>query len=141
MEVTMPATLWTQAEPLEPDECLRLLSSARVGRVGFTGPDGPQVLPVNYTLLDGAIIVRTDLYSTIADGTRGTVVAFEVDELDDRLQSGWSVLAVGEADHVEDRAEMADLFRRAGEPWAPGSRPLVARIVPGRVTGRRFRRG
>ena len=136
----MPPALWSQAESLEPDECLRLLSSARVGRLGFTAPTGPQVLPVNYTLLDGAIVLRTDLYSTIADGTRGTVVAFEVDELDDRLQSGWSVLAVGEAHHVEDHAEMADLFRRAGEPWAPGSRPLVARIVPSRVTGRRFQR-
>jgi uncharacterized protein len=136
----MPPALWSQAESLDPDECLRLLSSARVGRLGFTAPTGPQVLPVNYTLLDGAIVLRTDLYSTIADGTRGTVVAFEVDELDDRLQSGWSVLAVGEAHHVEDHAEMADLFRRAGEPWAPGSRPLVARIVPSRVTGRRFQR-
>ncbi len=136
----MPPALWSQAESLDPDECLRLLSSARVGRLGFTAPTGPQVLPVNYTLLDGAIVLRTDLYSTIADGTRGTMVAFEVDELDDRLQSGWSVLAVGEAHHVEDHAEMADLFRRAGEPWAPGSRPLVARIVPSRVTGRRFQR-
>ena len=136
----MPPALWSQAESLDPDECLRLLSSARVGRLGFAAPTGPQVLPVNYTLLDGAIVLRTDLYSTIADGTRGTVVAFEVDELDDRLQSGWSVLAVGEAHHVEDHAEMADLFRRAGEPWAPGSRPLVARIVPSRVTGRRFQR-
>ncbi len=136
----MPPALWSQAESLDPDECLRLLSSARVGRRGFTAPTGPQVLPVNYTLLDGAIVLRTDLYSTIADGTRGTMVAFEVDELDDRLQSGWSVLAVGEAHHVEDHAEMADLFRRAGEPWAPGSRPLVARIVPSRVTGRRFQR-
>ena len=136
----MPPTLWTQAESLGLDECLRLLSSARMGRVGFTGPDGPQVLPVNYTLLDGAIVVRTDLYSAIADGTRDAVVAFEVDELDDRLQSGWSVLAVGDAVHVEDRAEMVDLFRRAGEPWAPGSRPLLAKIVPTRVTGRRFQR-
>ena len=136
----MPPALWSQAESLDPDECLRLLSSARVGRLGFTAPTGPQVLPVNYTLLDGAVVLRTDLYSTIADGTRGTVVAFEVDELDDRLQSGWSVLAVGEAHHVEDHAEMVDLFRRAGEPWAPGSRTLVARIVPSRVTGRRFQR-
>jgi nitroimidazol reductase NimA-like FMN-containing flavoprotein (pyridoxamine 5'-phosphate oxidase superfamily) len=132
--------LWTRAEALEPDECLRLLASVRWGRVGFTGAAGPQILPVNHTVLDGAIVFRTDLYSAVADGTRGTVVAFEADELDDRLQSGWSVLAVGEAQHVEDRAEMVDLFRRMGEPWAPGSRPLVARIVPADLTGRRFHR-
>jgi nitroimidazol reductase NimA-like FMN-containing flavoprotein (pyridoxamine 5'-phosphate oxidase superfamily) len=85
-------TLWTRTETLEPDECLRLLASARVGRVGFTSPAGPRVLPVNHTVLDGAVIIRTDLYSALADGTRGTVVAFEADELDDRLQSGWSVM-------------------------------------------------
>jgi nitroimidazol reductase NimA-like FMN-containing flavoprotein (pyridoxamine 5'-phosphate oxidase superfamily) len=133
-------TLWTQAEVLETEECLRLLSEVRLGRLAFTSPTGLQVLPVNHTVLDGAIVFRTDLYSALADGTRGAEVAFEADELDDRMQSGWSVLAVGEAHHVEDPAEMADLFHRAGEPWAPGSRPLVARIVLHRVTGRRFHR-
>jgi len=65
-------------------------------------------------------------------------VAFEADELDDRLDSGWSVLVVGQSEHVEDRTEIADLFHRMGQPWAPGLRPVVARIVPSRVTGRRF---
>ncbi len=132
--------LWTRAQALEPDECLRLLASVRWGRVGFTGAAGPQILPVNHAVLDGAIVLRTDLYSAVADATRGTVVAFEADELDDRLDSGWSVLAVGEAQHVEDRNEMIDLFGRLGEPWAPGSRPLVARISPTDLTGRRFHR-
>jgi uncharacterized protein len=134
------AKMWTRSEPLEPDECLRLLGSVRWGRVGFTAAAGPQILPVNHTVIDGAVVFRTDLYSAVADATRGAVVAFEADELDDRMRSGWSVLVVGEAGHVEDRAEMVDLFHRLGEPWAPGSRPLVARIVPTQVTGRRFER-
>lgn len=133
-------TLWNETESLEPTECMRLLASVRLGRVGFTGPTGPQVLPVNHTVLDGTIVFRTDLYSAIADGTRASTVAFEVDELDDRMQSGWSVLVVGHADHVENQVEMADVFTRMGQPWAPGSRPLVARIIPSRVTGRRFQR-
>lgn len=47
------------------------------GRVGFSAPVGPQVLPVNHTVLDGAIVFRTDLYTSLADGTRGATVAFE----------------------------------------------------------------
>jgi|tagenome__1003787_1003787.scaffolds.fasta_scaffold20867840_3 nitroimidazol reductase NimA-like FMN-containing flavoprotein (pyridoxamine 5'-phosphate oxidase superfamily) len=133
-------TLWNVATSLEPSECLRLLRSARLGRVGMCTAAGPQVLPVNYTVVDGNILLRTDLYSAVAAGTEDATVAFEVDELDDRLDEGWSVLVVGRADHVEDRAEMQALFARAGTPWAPGSRPLVARIVPDQVTGRRFRR-
>jgi nitroimidazol reductase NimA-like FMN-containing flavoprotein (pyridoxamine 5'-phosphate oxidase superfamily) len=132
--------LWSRAEKLDPDECLRLLASVRWGRVGFMAAVGPQVIPVNHTVVEGAIVFRTDLYTALADGTRGTVVAFEADELDDRMRSGWSVLVVGESQHVEDRTEMADLFRRIGEPWAPGSRPLVAKVVPSHVTGRRFAR-
>ena len=135
------ASTWDHVEELDPADCMKLLSTVRLGRVAWTGPEGPQVLPVNHTVLDGSIILRTGLYSTIADATRDNRVAFEADELDDRMRSGWSVLVVGDSRHVEDREEMMQLFRRIGEPWAPGSRPLVARIVPVSVTGRRFRKG
>jgi nitroimidazol reductase NimA-like FMN-containing flavoprotein (pyridoxamine 5'-phosphate oxidase superfamily) len=133
-------TLWNVATSLEPSECLRLLRSARLGRIGMCTPAGPQVLPVNYRVLDGNILLRTDLYSAVAAGTKDATVAFEVDELDDRLDEGWSVLVVGRGEHVEGRAEVRALFDRLDSPWAPGSRPLVARIVPSEVTGRRFRR-
>jgi nitroimidazol reductase NimA-like FMN-containing flavoprotein (pyridoxamine 5'-phosphate oxidase superfamily) len=131
---------WQRAETLEPSECMRLLASVRLGRLAWAGAAGPQVLPVNHSVLDGNIVLRTDLYSTVAEGTRSGTVAFEADELDDRLRSGWSVLVLGQAEHVEDPKEMAELFRRMGQPWAPGSRPLVARVVPSQVTGRRFHR-
>jgi nitroimidazol reductase NimA-like FMN-containing flavoprotein (pyridoxamine 5'-phosphate oxidase superfamily) len=131
---------WGRTEKLEPKECLALLSSVRVGRVGWSGPLGPQVLPVNHRVLDGAVVFRTDLYSAIADGTREGVAAFEADELEDRMQSGWSVLVVGRSEHLEDPAEIREVFRRLDEPWAPGSRQLVVRIVPAQVSGRRFLR-
>jgi len=131
---------WSRVEKLEPAECLTLLSSVRLGRVGWSGPDGQQVIPVNHTVLDGTVLFRTNLYSALADGTREGVVAFEADELDDRMRSGWSVLAVGPSEHVEDRDEMRDMFRRMGEPWAPGDRTLIARITPEQLTGRRFHR-
>ena len=129
---------WGRMAPLEPAECLRLLGSVKLGRVGLCGTAGPQILPVNHTLLDGNIVFRTELYSVLADGTRDSIVAFEADELDDLMRSGWSVLVVGRAEHVEDPSEIADIFARMGQPWAPGLRPLVARIVPSQVSGRRF---
>jgi uncharacterized protein len=135
----MTAT-WRRTEQLRAAECLTLLSSVRLGRVGWSGPQGPQVLPVNHRGLDGAIVFRTNLYSALADGTREAVVAFEADELDDRMRSGWSVLAVGRSEHLEDPAEIKEVFRRIDDPWAPGSRVLVVRITPEQVTGRRFHR-
>ena len=131
---------WEKAEKLEPAECMALLSSVRYGRVGWSGTLGPQVLPVNHRVLDGAVVFRTKLYSALADGTREGMAAFEADELEDRMQSGWSVLVVGRSEHLEDPAEIREVFQRMDEPWAPGSRQLLVRIAPEQVTGRRFHR-
>lgn len=132
---------WQRAETLDVGECMRLLSSVRLGRCAWAGEAGPQVLPVNHAVLDGEVVFRTDLYGVLADATRSGPVAYEADELDDRMESGWSVLLLGRAEHVEEPNEIASMFRRLGEPWAPGARPLVVRISPTRVTGRRFRKG
>jgi hypothetical protein len=47
-------------------------------------------------------------------------------------------VVLGRAEQVADAAEAASLFRHLPEPWAPGSRPVLVRIVPALVTGRRF---
>jgi nitroimidazol reductase NimA-like FMN-containing flavoprotein (pyridoxamine 5'-phosphate oxidase superfamily) len=134
-------TTWQRAEALDVGECMQLLSTVRLGRCAWAGEEGPQVLPVNHAVVDGQVYFRTDLYGVLAEATRSTAVAYEADELDDRMQSGWSVLVVGTADQVDDPDEVATLFRRLDEPWAPGSRPVVVRITPSRVTGRRFSKG
>jgi hypothetical protein len=38
--------------------------------VGFDGPDGAQILPVNYALLRGSIFFRTAAGSTVAAAIR-----------------------------------------------------------------------
>ena len=119
---------------------MRLLSSARMGRVGFCTPSGPQILPVNHAVLEGGVVFRTDLYGAVAAGTGDGTVAFEADEIDDRMRSGWSVLVVGRPQHVKDPAQLAEVFERLDEPWAPGPRPVVVRISPAQVSGRRFGR-
>ncbi|MBA2508017.1 MAG: pyridoxamine 5'-phosphate oxidase family protein, partial [Nocardioidaceae bacterium] len=47
----------------------------------------------------------------------------EADEIDDLMNSGWSVQVVGRARHVYDQAEVSDVFERLSDPWAPGTRP------------------
>lgn len=137
----MPVTtVWETAVALDPAECLHLLSSARMGRVGFCTSDGPRILPVNHRVLDGSIVFRTGLYSSVAEGTRDHIVAFEADEVDDRMTWGRSVLVVGRAQHVEESSDMATTFHRLNEPWAPGPRPVVVRIAASQITGRQFAR-
>ena len=66
-----------------------------------------------------SIVFRTDLYGVLADGTDGEVVAFEVDELDDRMRSGWSVLVTGRISSPVSRST----YTVPGSIAASASRP------------------
>lgn len=80
---------------LSYDECVGLLRSSRVGRVGVTAHALPLVLPVNYVLHGNRVVFRTLAASTLARACDDAVVAFEVDDVADDGRSGWSVLVVG----------------------------------------------
>jgi nitroimidazol reductase NimA-like FMN-containing flavoprotein (pyridoxamine 5'-phosphate oxidase superfamily) len=134
-------------EELSEAESLRLIGQAQIGRIGFTGRFGPVVLPVNFKLVDGAVIFRTEEYGHIAEDLRTGItgadykVAFEVDQTDAAMRTGWSVLIQGAVHHVDDEEERASLRTVGLEPWAGGERALFLRIVPSLVTGRRISRG
>jgi general stress protein 26 len=124
---------------LPPDECRELLAAKAVGRVGFNGPDGPQMLPVNYVLFRNDIFFRTEADSALAEAMRNSRVAFEVDDIDEFMQRGWSVLVVGDAELVDDPDLLVELWGDQGpKPWAVGLRTQFVRIRPIRLTGRRI---
>jgi nitroimidazol reductase NimA-like FMN-containing flavoprotein (pyridoxamine 5'-phosphate oxidase superfamily) len=123
---------------LPPEECRELLAAKSVGRVAFNGSDGPQVLPVNYVVLRRSIYFRTAAGSTFANAVHDSRVAFEIDDVDEFLPSGWSVLAVGDAEFVDDPDLLVELWGEQGpKPWAVGLRTQFVRITPIRLTGRR----
>ena len=136
--ISTPSTR-KRMESLKPDECLRLLTDKPVGRVGFWGFEGPQVLPVNHAVTDGDVVFRVAAHTAMAQALRSCTVAFEVDDIDDVTQTGWSVLVVGKAGYVDDLAAMVEMWGRLPDPWAPGVRTLVVRIATERVSGRRIR--
>jgi nitroimidazol reductase NimA-like FMN-containing flavoprotein (pyridoxamine 5'-phosphate oxidase superfamily) len=130
-------------EELERDECLRLIAAGGVGRIAYTSRFGPAVLPVNYTLYEGAILFRTAQHSPLDEDLRTGItnadykVAFEIDDIDMGAGQGWSVLVQGPAHHVTG-AEREAALNAGVEAWAPGDRELFVRIVPSRITGRRI---
>jgi nitroimidazol reductase NimA-like FMN-containing flavoprotein (pyridoxamine 5'-phosphate oxidase superfamily) len=124
-------------EQLSRDECMRLMGSVPVGRIVYTRQALPAVELVNFALDDGDIIIRTDAGSKLAAATRGAVVAFEADSVDDAGQTGWSVTVVGQSSAVTDGAEIGHLEQIALTPWAPGRRDHFIRISPTIVNGRR----
>jgi uncharacterized protein len=129
-----------QMEALSGVECYRLLATQQVGRLGVDVGRYPLIFPVNYALDGDTILVRTrpDTALTAADYAN---VAFEVDAIDPRTSSGWSVLVRGLAEDVTatHRGESHKDTRACGpEPWPPGEHERWIRIVPHGVSGRRI---
>lgn len=123
-------------QQLSRDECLELLGSKNVGRVAYCSPDGPEVLPLNYVLEGDSLMFRTSPHTALGQRLRLDVAAFQVDEIDDYTESGWSVLVRGMVTAVEyDDLPPAE---QRPEPWVEGSRNLHLRLSPRTITGRRL---
>ncbi|MGV9251981.1 pyridoxamine 5'-phosphate oxidase family protein [Streptomyces sp. NPDC003697] len=133
------ALLHPRLRDLGPKECRSLLAGHGVGRIAVGTPEGPPVvLPVNYDVVDEAIVFRTAPGSVTA-AAADTEVAFEVDHVDEALSRGWSVLAVGPARVVTDPGTVRWLAHHAHTPpWAGGEREMWVSIRPTSLTGRRI---
>ena len=122
------------------DECYQLLASHEVGRLGVNAEHHPLIFPVNYGMDGTTIEIRTSPGTKLSAAEHANV-SFEVDDIDRRTRSGWSVLVRGQAEEVgpEHRAELVERTRSTGvQPWAPGEHGSWVRIIPHEVTGRRI---
>ncbi|MBB3040221.1 pyridoxamine 5'-phosphate oxidase family protein [Nocardioides sp. LMS-CY] len=117
-------------------DCWGLLEDEEIARIAWSSPDGVAIVPVNYAVADGALWFRTQLYTALARQCAGGRVAVEVDHLDRRSRSAWSVVVVGTAERVPPQ-EVPDSVIGM-EVWAPGPRSLFIRVTPIEVTGRRL---
>ena len=129
----------TALAPVEYDECFRLLAQTPIGRVVATAGALPLVEPVCFGLDGHGIVFRTEPGSCLAAATAGSVVAFEVDEIDPLTSSGWSVVVTGVAHHVGEASALLRVAQTNVGPWLPNDH-LWVRITPGIVTGRRLER-
>lgn len=128
---------------LDRAECVRLLTSETVGRLGFVHEGSPEVLPVNYVMDGDAVVFATNTGMKLWDATRSPVV-FEVDCVDSSSRSGWSVVVHGLAQEVTT-ADAPVLTERLAalhlRPWVEGDRPHLVRIAPTAITGRKVGQG
>jgi nitroimidazol reductase NimA-like FMN-containing flavoprotein (pyridoxamine 5'-phosphate oxidase superfamily) len=126
-------------EQLDEAECLRLLATTTVGRVGFIVQDRPIVLPVNYAVEGRTLVFRTG-EGTVLNKSALQMIAFEVDKIDDETHSGWSVLAQGVAQDVGTAidARSEQLRRLALVTWAADRRDRWFRLDAETLTGRRL---
>lgn len=127
-------------EKLSADQCLELLWTRDLGRIALVIGDQPEIFPVNYAV-DRSIVVFK-----VAPGTKLSLatnrrIAFEVDELDSRAGTAWSVMIKGTVlDVTTSKDPFTAFLRTAGVSSAPpGDHPLWMAIYPSEISGRRFR--
>lgn len=119
------------------DECLRLLGSVPVGRIGFHSDGEVVVLPVNHVVDGQSVAFRTTTGSKLSAAEGRSQVVFEADDYDAGRRAGWSVVVSGHARVVYEDAEIEDLNRLGLDSWADeADRPFWIRIRPESVSGR-----
>lgn len=124
---------------LTTDECLDRLCAGEVGRIAFSTPGGVRIVPVNYSVFAGAIVLRTSSYSELGSYAADSQVAFEIDRLDAEDRTGWSVVASGRLERMTDPDEVQRVrLAWDPEPWAEGARNLYLRLAWRELTGRRL---
>jgi nitroimidazol reductase NimA-like FMN-containing flavoprotein (pyridoxamine 5'-phosphate oxidase superfamily) len=126
------------SEVLTRDECLRLLAlrSGGIGRVGLAANGQAVIVPVNYQIVDGDVVIQIGQGDMLSAASNQTIVAFEVDDVSGMAGVAWSVLVQGLA--VVLTKEQVARLHPSGSPLVPEPGTSFVRIRTGVLSGRRF---
>ena len=132
-------------ERLDEPECMKLLSTAKIGRLVYNSRYGPVALPSEYKIQEESIVFRTYRTTFTEEDLRTGIayaeykVAFEVDQTDPEARLGWVVLVQGAAHHIDTEAERAAVADLGLESWVEGEPEHFIRIHPSQISGQRLR--
>ena len=121
---------------LDESACWDLLPRARVGRLAWTDPDGRiMVVPVNFGLDGRTVVIRTGDTALLDAARAGSRCAFQAEDLEPGLRSGWTVLVDGQLTLTDDDATTERLGQLV-DPWLREPRPYVLVVTATQATGR-----
>ena len=124
-------------EHLSTAECWRLIEAGSFGRLAVEGLDGnPDVFPLNYTVHDGSIYIRSAPGSKLMAIAVHPVAAFEIDGEDDGFR--WSVVLRGSARRLAIDKEIRESGVQALVSSSPTAKYNYICVTPSSVSGRRF---
>jgi hypothetical protein len=123
---------------LDETECRRLLATAAIGRIAFTEGAMPAIQPVSFALRGEDVLIPTGLGSKMAAGSRGAVLAFEVDDYDLVERTGWNVTVIGPSRLISDPDQVLALDALGARPWAPAATHCYIALRMSFVQGRRI---
>ena len=128
----------TQPAPvtrLPADESWLLLRSSPVGRLATVLNRQPDIFAVNFLVEGSTVFFRTAEGSKLLQVTVNARVAFQADHW--TAATGWSVVAKGTAEEIDD-ADERDRIERLLHPWVATVKTRVIRIDVDEIEGRRF---
>jgi uncharacterized protein len=121
---------------LPPHDCWAQLRTVELGRVAFVVEGTQEILPVNFVVDQGSVVVRTSTRSRISLVADGRPLAFEADGK--VLGDAWSVVVKGHAKEIRELYESVDAAGLPLHPEHGGTKDCLLRVVADEVTGRRF---
>jgi uncharacterized protein len=136
----VPGTRSRSDVTLDRAECERLLASRNVGRLGLVIDGHPYVIPMHYVTPGGGVIVfRGALRSLLMEASLREV-AFEVDDAQPKIRTGWFVTVTGIARDIADAIDETSVSLRQLPivEWSSEDRPAWFKIDPLQLIGRRL---
>ncbi len=125
----------TEMEVLGQAACYDLLRGETVGRIAFWDRPEITIMPVNYVVDEDRILFRTAGGAKLSAAIGGSEAALEVDGLDPRQRTAWSVVVHGELTTIQPDETFNELRLR---PWSRAPKENWVTINPRRITGRRI---
>ena len=127
-------------EVLTEAECLDLLASTTIARIGLSAGSLPVILPVNFVLDGGSIVVCTGPGLKLRAAVARDVACLEVDDHDPVGHLGWSVLVTGRLSEIAGPAAVRAAERLPLAPWRHIDDVHFISLSMDLVSGRRLRR-
>lgn len=124
---------------LTEDECWDFLVQNELGRLAFVTAGEPEIVPINYLVVDRKLLFRTAEGTKLLGVTMCPSVAFEVDSYG--AVQAKSVIAYGTARLVESREEIEKCEQLPLRPWVPTIKHQYVEIQIERLSGRLFTLG
>ncbi len=115
---------------LDPNECLELLQRTRIGRIALSRSALPTILPVLFSIDDGAVTFHASGGLLESAALRGDIVCFEADLAEEGEGELWSVVVVGKLE-IQDRSLV--MAGRSPTEHFGGTRVVLTMTI---VTGR-----
>ncbi len=125
-------------EVLDRDECLRLLGTTALCRVGVNVGSLPMILPVNFAVDGDILVIRSAKGTKLDTALHNTVIVVEADEFDPADSSGWSVMVRGRSFEIVDPVQLERVANLNLQSWSAERFHRYMGVHIETITGRRL---